>query len=303
MTRVVTSPEQLGLCGVVLAIGNFDGMHRGHRTLLNRMQELAEELGLPGVVISFFPTSRMVFRNSGYLNSASEKVALLSSYGPEAVVLIPFSREYARTDKSEFLGQLGALSPAAIIVGEDFRFGADRAGTLNDLSLVTGKLEVFGLVSDDGRPISSSRLRELIEAGAVEDAADLLGDAYLAAGEVVRGDQRGRTIGWPTANVMVGEGKVLPVGVFAVRVTLPDGSTAGGMANVGSRPSFEGTPPSLEVHVFDFEGDLYGKEVTVRFIRRLRGQVRFASLDELRQQLALDAAGAREALSAAGGEQ
>ncbi len=303
MTRVVTSPAQLDLSGVVLAIGNFDGMHRGHRTLLARMQELADELGLPGVVISFFPTSRMVFANSGYLNSAEEKVALLSRYGPEAVVLIPFSREYARTDKSEFLGQLEALSPAAIIVGEDFRFGADRAGTLNDLSLVTGKLEVFGLVNDDGRPISSSRLRELIEAGAVEDARALLGDAYLAAGEVVRGEQRGRTIGWPTLNVMVGQGKVLPAGVFAVTVTLPDGSTAGGMANVGSRPSFEGTPPSLEVHVFDFEGDLYGEEVTVRFIRRLRSQVRFASLDELKQQLALDAAEARKALSETGGEQ
>lgn len=298
--RTETSIGAVGLERTVLSIGNFDGVHAGHRALLTRMRALADELQLPAVAISFFPTSRMVFTGAGYLSSAREKAVLLGEFAPEAVVLIPFSREYAQTDPQVFLDELRQLGPAAVTVGVDFRFGRDRQGTLNDISLVTGKLEVFGLVeSPDGSVISSSRIRDLLAAGDVAAANELLGAPYLALGEVVRGDQRGRTIGFPTANLAVPEGKVLPHGVFAVTAAV-GGRSYGGMANVGPRPSFPDGTPALEVNLFDFSGDLYGQELAVRFMARIRGQQKFASLDELKNRLAEDERVARQQLKEGG---
>lgn len=294
--RTETSISSVGLDRTVLSIGNFDGVHVGHRALLSRMRSLADELQLPAVAISFFPTSRMVFNDSGFLSSAQEKALLLGEFSPEAVVLIPFSHEYAQTDPQVFLSELRQLGPAAVTVGVDFRFGRERQGTLNDISLVTGKLEVFGLVeSPDGSVISSSRIRELLAAGDVAAANALLGAPYLALGKVIKGDQRGRTIGFPTANLAVPEGKVLPPGVFAVSATV-QGRSHSGMANVGPRPSFPDGTPALEVNLFDFDGDLYGQELAVRFISRIRGQQKFASLDELKARLAEDERVAREQL-------
>lgn len=293
---VVDAPDAVDLRGAVVSIGNFDGVHRGHRLLLERMRALAQELGAPAVVLTFFPPSRVVFGGGSYLSTAREKVELLGAFEPSAVVVIPFSKEYARTDKSEFVAQLERLQPSAIVVGEDFRFGHGRAGTLNDLSLVTPRLEVFALERYGSEPISSSRIRALLAAGDVRAAAELLGAPYRAAGTVVAGDRRGRSIGFPTANLDVPEGKALPVGVFSVRVSTPEG-TWGGMANSGPRPTFPEAPPALEAHLFDFDGDLYGQEVTVEFVDRIREQRRFGSLDELRQQLGADLEAARRQLA------
>lgn len=296
---VVTSLEQLQLTGTVLSIGNFDGVHAGHRALLSRMQELAAELSRPAVAVSFFPTSRMVFGNSGFLSSAREKTVLLSDFGPAAIVLIPFSREYAATDKQVFLKQIKALEPAAMTVGVDFRFGRDRQGSLNDLSLVTDKLEVFGLVKDGDAVISSSAIRDLLQGGDVGAANRLLGAPYLTIGEVVPGDRRGRTIGYPTANLKVDAGKVLPPGVFAVTAEVA-GNRLPGMASAGARPMFPDGSPALEVHIFDYDGDLYGKQLEVRFISRLRDQQLFASLAELTAALEEDERTARRVLRQAG---
>lgn len=285
--RVLHGLPADGLEGTVLSIGNFDGVHVGHRALLSRMRELADELGRPATAFSFFPTSRMVFQNSGFLSSAREKTLLLGECGADTVILQPFSREYAATDKKVFLKELAALRPAAILVGADFRFGRDRAGSLNDLSLVTDRLETFRLLEHGGEKVSSSRIRELLAAGDLEKAARLLGGPYLAAGRVVEGDRRGRTIGFPTANLEVGAGKVLPEGVFAVTVTAGD-RVFSGMANAGPRPSFPDGAPALEVNLFDFSGDLYGSELLVRFVAPLRGQKRFDGLEALKAQLARD---------------
>jgi riboflavin kinase/FMN adenylyltransferase len=293
---LLTDLQELETPGAVLAIGNFDGVHAGHRALLQRMQQLSLELAAPAAIISFFPTSKLVFSDARFLCSASEKLRAFRAFGPAAVVLIPFSREYARTDKSVFLAQLARLEPAAIVVGEDFRFGHDRAGTLNDLSLVTPKLEVFGLKELDGAVVSSSRIRELLAAGAVREAAGLLGAPYVATGTVLRGEQRGRSIGFPTANLATDARKALPPGVFSVLVDAA-GRRYGGMANVGPRPTFPADVPSLEVNIFGFTGDLYGQEITVHFIDRIRPQVKFASLDELRQQLAQDRTTAEQQLA------
>jgi len=297
--RTVDSLTVPGLDGAVLAIGNFDGVHVGHRALLKRMRELAAEHGQSAAAVSFFPTSGMVFRDSGYLSSAREKAVLLGECGAETVVLIPFSREYATTPKSVFLNELAALRPAALLVGADFRFGHRREGTLNDLSLVTDRLEVFRLLEHDGEKVSSSRIRELLRGGDLRRANRLLGAPYTAAGTVVEGERRGRTIGFPTANLEVGAGKVLPHGVFAVTVEL-DGRTLTGMANVGPRPSFPDGAPALEVHLFDFADDIYGAVPVVRFLERLRGQKKFSGLGELKAQLAADREAARQVLRKTG---
>jgi len=292
---VVRALTELDLKGVMLSIGNFDGVHRGHRELLGRMRELGRRHGAPTVVVTFFPPARVVFGNATYLSSEREKLDLLAAFEPTAVVMIPFSREYARTDKAVFVDQLRRLAPHTIVVGQDFRFGHERAGNLNDLSPIATRLEAFGLVTHEGEVVKSSRVREHLEKGDVERANALLGAPYRATGAVVHGEKRGRDIGYPTANVATGERKALPPGVFAVTTTTPLG-TFGGMAAVGSKPMFPDEPPTLEVNLFGFDGDLYGREVTVFFHAFIREQQRFAGLDELRAALARDEAEARAAL-------
>lgn len=292
---VVDDPDKLELSGGVVSIGNFDGVHLGHRQLLSRMRDLANEEGKPPIVVSFFPPSKVVFGDQPYLCSAEEKLELLSPFAPTAVAVIPFSREYAKTDKSVFLDQLSRLQPRTIIVGEDFRFGRDRRGTLNDLSLLTAKLEVFGLERIDGEVVKSSTIRLLLADGDVTRAGQLLGEPYLVTGTVTPGDRRGRQLGYPTANLELPERKALPLGVFSVTVETDEGRF-GGMANSGPRPSFPDAAPSCEVHLFDFDGDLYDQVLRVRFIERVRGQQRFDSLDALRDRLVEDERVAREQL-------
>ena len=294
---VVGSLGDLHVKRAVVCIGNFDGVHLGHRALLQRMTEVARAEQLPAVVVTFFPPAKVVFGNATYLSSAEEKLDLLASYHPTAVVMRHFTREFALTDKAVFVDLLRRIAPHTIIVGEDFRFGHERRGTLNDLSPIAQRLEAFGLITAGGEVVKSSRVREHLAAGRVDSANALLGAPYPARGEVVTGARRGRTIGYPTANVSTGPRKALPGGVFAVTVDTPAG-TFGGMANVGPRPSFPDEPPSLEVHLFDFAGDLYGQWVTTRFHAFLREQRKFGGLDELKEQLAADERAARRALAA-----
>ena len=294
---IVDDPDKLDIDGAVLSIGNFDGVHWGHRQLLSRMNELARPQNRPTIILTFFPPSKVVFGDQPFLCSEAEKLELLAAFEPAAVVVIPFSLEYARTDKQVFLEQIARLGPQAIIVGEDFRFGHKRQGTLNDLSRVTGKLEVFGLVEKEGEVVKSSAIREYLTAGDVAHAALLLGEPYLVIGRVTRGDARGRQIGYPTANLEVPERKAMPKGVFSVLVDTGE-RTYGGMANSGPRPSFPDAAPACEVHLFGFDGDLYDRELRVRFIERIRGQVKFGSLEELRARLAEDARVAQEQLAA-----
>jgi len=279
-----------------VCIGNFDGVHLGHRALLARMAEVAASVGAPSAVVTFFPPAKVVFGTATYLSSAEEKLELLAGFRPTAVVLERFSREYAQTDKAVFVDLLRRLAPHTIIVGEDFRFGHQRQGTLNDLSPIAQRLEAFGLITSGGEVVKSSRVREHLAAGRIASANALLGAPYPVRGEVITGARRGRTIGFPTANIATGERKALPGGVFAVTVDTPTGRF-GGMANVGPRPSFPDEPPSLEVHLFDYAGDLYGRVVTTRFHAFLRTQRRFSGLEELKAQLADDERAARTALA------
>jgi len=289
--------EDLATSGAVLAIGNFDGVHRGHRVLLDRMRELATREALPSVILTFFPPAKVVFQGASYLTSENEKARLLASYEPTELAVLPFTKAFAQTDKQYFLDALKRCQPRAIVVGEDFRFGHNREGGLDDLQHVPDRLEVIRLKTEDGEPISSSRIRTHLQHGDVEAANALLGAPYLAAGMVIHGDHRGRTIGFPTANLDLPPEKALPTGVFAVTVDTPYG-TFGGMANVGPRPTFPSEPPRLEAHLFDFDDDLYDQVVTVFFHAHLRGQRAFSGVDELKAQLAEDREHAQRELAA-----
>lgn len=288
----------------VLVLGTFDGVHEGHRALIAHAVRVALAAGRPWVPVAFFPPPKTFFAGHPFLSDEREKHTLLVEAGLEAgaapaeVVVVPFDADVASTPAEAFVDQVAALAPTAVVVGEDFRFGRGRAGGVRELARA-GRIEVLPLVAIGDEVVKSSAIRDALDAGEVERAAALLGAPYRVGGTVVEGDRRGRTIGVPTANLDVDPRKSLPVGVFAVLVDLPDGTRRGGMANLGPRPSFAGPAARLEAHVFDWHGDLYGADITVHLVARLRGQERFADLGALRTQLAADAVAARARLELA----
>ncbi|MFN2322490.1 MAG: riboflavin biosynthesis protein RibF [Trueperaceae bacterium] len=284
----------------VLALGNFDGVHLGHRALLTLAGTRARSLDAPLVVVSFFPPAKVLFGDARFLASETEKHALLREAGADEVAIVPFTRAFATTPPEAFVADLAALAPQLIVVGEDFRFGQGRTGGLDQLRAAADHLEVVPLELVGDEVVKSSAVRAALAAGDVARATHLLGAPYRVQGPVARGDQRGRTIGFPTLNVATDPRKALPIGVFAVRVDTPLGRY-GGMANVGPRPTFPDGAPALEAHLFDVDLDLYGRDVTVHLLTRLRSPQRFDSVAALQEQLERDAAAARVALAAAPG--
>ncbi len=282
----------------VLALGNFDGVHLGHRALLGLAGARARTFGASLVVVSFFPPAKVLFGDARYLTSEAEKHALLSAAGADEVAIVPFTRAFAATPPTAFVADLAALAPKLIVVGEDFRFGRERSGGIDLLRGAADHLEVVPLELVGEEVVKSSAVRVALELGDVARAAHLLGAPYRVTGPVAHGDERGRTIGFPTLNVATDARKALPVGVFAVRVDTPLG-TFDGMANVGPRPTFPDGAPALEAHLFDVDVDLYDHTVTVHLLARLRAPKRFDGVDALRAQLVRDEAAARAALAAA----
>lgn len=279
----------------VLCLGTFDGVHLGHKMLLKHLKKRSAELGVKSVVVSFQPPPKSLLQGVRFLSSYEEKLKLMSDFELDAIVLIPFDFDYAKTSKHVFLDQLKVLNPKEIVVGEDFKFGHKREGGLTDLQALCGCVDNFELLGLDGQPIKSSFIRLQIQEANVQEAARFLGHDYFAIGSVEEGQKRGRGIGYPTANIMVADKKALPNGVFAVEVESSHGRHFG-MANVGARPSFEEQPPSLEVHVFDFSENLYGQNVTVHFKQFLRSQIKFAGIEEVKAQLVEDERKARQVL-------
>jgi riboflavin kinase / FMN adenylyltransferase len=277
----------------ILAIGSFDGLHLGHQALLARQKSLALEYHVPSVVYTFDQPTRVLLEGTKYLYSLAEKLKILEHYGVDEVVTVPFTLEFSQRSKEVFLDDLRVLEPKAIVVGDDFRFGQQRSGGLEDLRQITPELIALEQLEYSGEVVKASKIRGLLELGDVKTARAFLGRPFSARGVVVTGKQVGRTIGFPTANIAVSNGKILPPGVFAVHLLTPDGVVRGGMANVGTRPTVNGMTESLEVFVFDFSGDLYGLEVRVDFLERLRNEQKFAGLDALRAQLELDKTAAR----------
>ena len=291
----------------VLTIGNFDGVHLGHRHLLRRLVETAASLGVPSCVYTFEPAPRVVLapqQHQPRVLAWPDKLRLLGEAGVDQVIVERFTRAFAQHPPEWFAGHvLGRrVAPSALVVGYDFRFGRARQG---DLALLRGALpgvpieQVHALTLED-EVVSSSAIRAQVASGAVERAAVLLGRPHFIRGTVVPGDQRGRTMGFPTANLET-DSQLLPAdGVYAVRVRVDDGPAAPGVANLGVRPTVDGRRHLIEVHLLD-EGkhELYGHELVVSFVSRLRGEQRFPDLDALVAQIRQDADEARRRLGLA----
>ena len=315
----------------VLTIGFFDGVHRGHQRLVRRAADLAAQERARAVLVTFWPHPLAVLRPAEpvhLLTTLEEKLELLGALGGlDTTVVMPFTPELARLSPEEYLQALREhFALRGMVEGPDFTFGRERTGNVGWLRRV-GAAEGFAVetlqVEAGGERISSSRIRDHIVAGQVEEAAALLGRRYTLAGTVVRGDQRGRLLGFPTANLRVDPVKLIPGnGVYAVRVRLPSAdatseegtseegtseegtseegtSGAAAVANIGVRPTFgEGSPPVVEVHLLDRAIDLYEQRLVVQFVSRLREERRFPGVEALKAQIAADAQRARALLAA-----
>lgn len=275
----------------VVAVGSFDGVHLGHQYLLRQALAEAKTLKEPLLVYTFDPPTKVFTRGEGFLMDLQEKVEALRGVGVELILAVPFNEEFARRPPEAFLEDLRALQASRIYVGEDFRFGRGRAGGPEALERVA-PTRVVPLLNLGGEAVKSSRIRALLKEGKVEEARHLLGRPYGAYGVVVEGDRMGRRLGFPTANLAVHPLKVLPPGVYAVEAEGAFGRYKG-VANVGTRPTLGGEERRLEVHLLGFAGELYGEEVRVRFLKRLREERRFPSLEALKAQIAQDVEAAR----------
>jgi riboflavin kinase / FMN adenylyltransferase len=300
----------LGLDGLdahpsTVTIGNFDGVHRGHRVLLRRAVDGAREHEVRSAAITFDPHPAAVLRpgsEPAALQTLEQRVEALTDVGIDVVVVLPFTRELAALAPDRFVEQVlvERLRAVRVTVGTNFRFGHRAAGDVVTLVEEGDRLgfavEAVTLLDLDGRPISSSAIREHLADGDVDWARRALGRPHAVEGEVVAGDGRGRTIGVPTANLAVPEGLVLPGdGVYAGHARTADGSYAC-VTNVGVRPTFDGTRRTVEAHLLDVDLDLYGQRVTVSFEHRIRGERRFAGVDELLARIRRDIAEARDHL-------
>lgn len=287
----------------VLTIGNFDGLHLGHRAMLERLVAKARELGVPASVMTFEPHPREVFapdQAPARLTSMREKLALLESCGVERAYVCRFDRRLAALSADDFIGKLlvRGLAVRHVIIGDDFRFGQGRSGDFTALEAAGRRFgftcEAMHTIEVDGERVSSSAVRDALAAGDLEHAARLLGRPYVIAGRVVHGDKVGRKYGFPTANIQLKRKRMALTGVFAVTVAGLDQCQLPGAANLGVRPTLAaGLKPVLEVHLFDFDRNIYGSHVTVHFLHKLREERKFASLDELKNQIARDVADTR----------
>jgi len=287
---------------VALAIGNFDGVHLGHVALLRRLGEAAQRLGVAPTVLTFEPHPREFFAPASAparLSTFREKIELLAEQGVTQLMVCPFNAAFAALSADAFIEQVlvGALKVRHVIVGDDFRFGRGRAG---DFTMLQAAGERFGFTVDsmgsvvaEGERVSSSGVRKALAEGDMEHAARLLGRPYIIDGQVVHGQKLGRQIGFATANLRIKHNPLPMTGVFAVEVSGLGDQPLPGVANLGIRPTVGGTRPLLEVHLFDFDRNIYGAHISVRFVHKLRDEQRFPNFDALKAQIAADAAAAR----------
>ena len=294
----------------MVALGNFDGVHLGHRALLLEAKRLASELKRPFAALVFEPYPREFFRPNDEpfrLTAFRSKARLLSELGVEILFVLTFDAQMASMSAQDFVLEVlvKELAAAHVVVGKDFRFGKGRAGDVAVLGYM-GEMEGFGttvfasVFANGGVKISSSDIRVALKAGKPDEAARLLGHWWRVEGHVAQGEKRGRELGFPTANLKL-EHTLLPAfGIYAVRVHLPDGRVFDGAASFGIRPTFALESPLLEVHLFGFSGDLYGALIAVEFIAYLRPEKKFDSVDALKSQIAADCDDAKRILDMTG---
>lgn len=293
--------------GSIVTVGSFDGLHLGHEQLLARLRSTAEERGMVSVVMSFEPTPKEFFsaeRPPARLMRFREKYDGLKDRGIDVFYCPRFSQAMRGISGPDFIRRIliHGLNAKHVVIGDDFRFARRREGDIALLQRISGPLdytvEQLPSVIVEGTRVSSTSIREACESGQMERASALLGRPYRMSGRIVRGEQVGRSLGYPTANVDLRRRQSAVMGIFAVRVSGLDGGPCDGVASVGSRPTFNGTKPLLEVHLFDFDEDIYGRYIHVDFVARLRGQKKYENVDDLVAQMHVDADNARSILAA-----
>jgi len=307
--QIADIPIDLRKKGCVVAIGNFDGVHRGHQSVLQRAQALAEQHDLPALVLSFEPHPRTFFNPNSpvdRLTPSAAKIEIFQKLGFTGVILLDFDQRLAALSAQDFIVKIliEGLGAKHVVTGENFYFGQGRSGNPKILEEAGAQLgfstsTVKALNDEVGVAISSSRIRQLLFEGEVEAAAYLLGYHYRIGAPVVQGNQLGRTLGFPTANMQVPEQTRLQTGIYAVRLRRSSGALHDGVASFGFRPTVnEVTEPLLETFIFDFKDDLYGEVCSVSFFARLRGEEKFAALPAMITQMHRDTERARTLLQA-----
>lgn len=295
------------IANAVVTIGTFDGVHRGHQRILKKLNALAVKSEGKSVLITFHPHPRMVIRPEArveMLSTLEEKLNLLEQYGVDIVVVVPFNRAFSDQTAQSYIQHflLETFNPHTLVIGYDHRFGKDRTGDINMLRDIasTASVEVIEIEKKEVEEaaVSSTRIRKALHDGDVKLAKELAGHAYELSGIVVKGEQIGRQLGFPTANIRVEDStKLIPgVAVYAVIVKVRDDQYKG-MLSIGYRPTFDGKSQSIEVHLFDFSGDIYGETVTLRFVDFIRGELKFESREALVSQLEKDKIAALSLLS------
>lgn len=294
------SIQEFGKKGnAVVTIGTFDGVHLGHRKILTRLCELAAQQQGESVVLTFFPHPRMVLHPDDHglklLNTLEERIALISQLNVDHVIVQPFTKEFSQQTSAEFVRNilLDALGTKTLVIGYDHHFGHNREGTYKELEALA-PVHGFGLEEIHEEiihevAVSSTKIRKALEAGDVAYANELLGYEYMLSGNVVKGDGVGKKIGFPTANIVPSKKfKLIPAeGIYAVQIKI-DEERYNGMLYIGTRPTFDKSQKMIEVNIFNFEKNIYGKDVTLFFRKRIRDDARFGSVEELSRQLEND---------------
>lgn len=288
----------------IATLGTFDGVHLGHRKIIERLTQSASDENCESLVLTFFPHPRMVLQNDGsikLLNTINERASLLEKAGLDNLIIHPFDQKFSQMEAEEFVKTIlvEQFNIKKIIIGHDHRFGRNRAADINDL-IAFGKIynfevEQISAEEIDEVSISSTKIRNALDAGNITLANEYLGYNYLLSGKVIEGKQLGRTINFPTANIKIEEDyKLIPQnGVYIVKSFI-DGNLVYGMMNIGTNPTVDGKKQSIEVHYLDFEGDLYNQNISVELLQRIRSEEKFPSFDALKLQIENDQITAKE---------
>lgn len=300
------------ISNAVVTIGTFDGVHIGHQKIISRLSEIARQADGETVILTFFPHPRMILHPEDkaikLINTIAEKAERLAELGIDHLIITPFSRDFSNQTPEEYVRDIlvDKIGTKHIVIGYDHRFGKDREGGLSELQKFSQDFgfDVEEIPEQDINDVavSSSKIRKAILSGDVGTARDFLGYAFHLTGKVIKGDQIGRTLGFPTANLFVEETyKLIPAdGIYAVELIIDpesgDPRTASGMAYIGDRPTINGMSRNIEVNIFDFNEDIYGIAVRIKFLNFIRGDQKFNSLDELKDQLVKDEKAVRSLL-------
>jgi len=304
LARKELSRAALG-CDTAVAIGVFDGVHRGHRYLIGRMVERGRREGLATMVVTFHPHPRLVVQPQSaltYLCGLEERIELLRELGVDSVVILSFTSELAQLSAREFVSLLvEELRMKLLVVGSDFALGRGREGDARALVVIGREMgfavEEVVLLGAGGEKVGSSAVRLALARGDMETVASLLGRLFSLRGPVVRGAERGRSLGFPTANIAFGLDRALPAfGVYVTRAYLVEGAYPA-VTNIGLRPTFGEDKPTVETYIMGFEGELHGQELRIELLHRLRGEMRFPNMDALKEQIEKDITAARVYLS------